>query len=854
MPRQQRDVHKRAATVLGALVFTLAALITSGPVQAIQLLVGVTTANWNEPGGFVDLQGTSNPRATVFITDADSGNVLSTITATAEGTWSIQVTDFASVPCRVRAASGGATEEAEVLGAPGDCGPRPLAITTANWDPGTERLLVNGQSDTYRRIVVKDADSGAELAIARSDAMGIWAAEIADLSPVSCAVTAESDIDLPVEAAVAGNPSSCGPPLQGARLYAENLCQVCHGDDGAGNPTIDIQGKSASDIHLALLNEAVHDGIDATMEEADALAVFLDAPWPLPAMPDEDFSSPAKCRVCHPRQYKEWSGDIMAYSAVSPTFSALESLGSSFSKAHGGEGFAAGTHATALFCENCHNPVSGALGQFPTLAESNGRPMRDFADDVGIRGISCEVCHQVSGPNPDDTFLGRLGDGISNNAFLMVPGHTKFGPLSDPQPNPEHDSAFSVDLEGNDGYLRSSEFCGACHDVRTPPGAGLTEDPLTGEPFQRLENLFTEWKNGPYGPINNQVGGVVSCQDCHMDVGPPAPAATYPSGATTVYPRPSMVTERDEVSTHYFTGVDIALVDFPGQDDTGLDEHGNVIGQIQRRQILLESAANLSITAPAAVTSGGTLQLFVNVTNSGTGHNLPSGFSQERQMWVELTVKDAAANVVYQSGHLEDSTHPETGELVPDGNLDDEDLLNFIGTIDPITLEADVVHGPDFDRRHEHPPVYQGIANFGNEFKRVATDAMGNPVIDPATGEIVEEEVFMPFLSNHTDNSFSIPALHTENVRYDIDIPVSAVGPLTITSRLRFRALPPRFLRTLSAGRPDLVTEAIVDRNRIVNMVEATPVSVEVGLSTVFADGFETGNTERWSETVPPPG
>jgi len=506
----------------------------------------------------------------------------------------------------------------------------------------------------------------------------------------------------------------------------------------------------------------------------------------------------------------------------------MESLANSFSKANGGPGFAAGPHATALFCENCHNPVSGALGEFPTLTESNGRPMRDFAGDAGIRGISCEVCHQVSGPDPDDTFLGRLGDGIANNAYTLAPGHTKFGPLPDPQPNPEHDSAFSVGLHGNNGYLRSSEFCGSCHDVRTPPGAGLTTDPLTGEPFQRLENLFTEWQNGPYGPINNEVGGVVSCQDCHMDVGPPAPAGTYPEGETTVYPRPRLVHEREEVATHYFTGVDIALVDFPGQDDSRRDEHGNVIGQIQRRQILLESAGTVSITAPDAVAAGDTLQLFVHVTNTGTGHNLPSGFSQERQLWIELTVEDATGTAVYRSGHLVDSAHPETGELVPDGNLDDEDLLNFIGTIDPRTLEADVVHGPDFNRRHEHPPVYQGVANFGNEFTRLERDSAGNPKTDPVTGDFILEEVFMPFLSDHTDNSHSIPALETEHVRYDVAIPADAVGPLTITSRLRFRAFPPRFLRTLSAGRPDLVTEVMLDRNRIVDMDEAMPVSVNV--------------------------
>ena len=39
-----------------------------------------------------------------------------------------------------------------------------------------------------------------------------------------------------------------------------------------------------------------------------------------------------------------------------------------------------------------------------------------------------------------------------------------------------------------DGYLGTSEFCGTCHDVRTPPDARLTNpvDPVTNEPFQRL--------------------------------------------------------------------------------------------------------------------------------------------------------------------------------------------------------------------------------------------------------------------------------------------------------------------------------------------------------------------------------
>ena len=86
----------------------------------------------------------------------------------------------------------------------------------------------------------------------------------------------------------------------------------------------------------------------------------------------------------------------------------------------------------------------------------------------------------------------------------------------------------------------------------------------------------------------------------------------------------------------------------------------------------------------------------------------------------------------------------------------------------------------------------------------------------------------MPFLSTHTDNSFSIPALETADVPYDVVVPTGTVGPIKVTARLRARAFPPRFLRALAAGRPDLVNEKMVDRNRIVEMVTASPVNIQV--------------------------
>jgi hypothetical protein len=722
-----------------------------------------------------------------------------------------------------------------------------LTIDQVEWSASGQELIVEGQSDTLNLVFLSDEITLEEFAQVQADDDGKWLINIklADLPAIPCAISATSG-GRSVYKQVGNRPANCSSATLTqeltANIYSEKLCDVCHGPTGSGDPGPNIEGDDLADIIRAIAEEEVHLGIVLSNRQAEALDAFLHNPGPLVARETPDFSDPEVCATCHPRQFKEWSGSSMAYSALSPTFSALEALGNAYSVSQGGDGFAAGNHDTALFCQSCHNPVDTALGNFPTLADSNGHPLRNFASKAGRSGLSCDVCHQINGPDTS-TGLGRFGDGIANTAFLLNPGTTKYAPQENPQSNPIHDSAPAHDINGQPGYLRSSEFCGSCHDVRTPPDGNLAipVDPETGEGFQRLENLFTEWQEGPYGPLNNSVGEVVSCQDCHMDLGPPSPAGSYAEGETTVYPRPNQVDEREEVRTHYFTGIDIALVDFPGQDDEARDENGNVIGQVQRRKVLMESAAKLAVTAPSVITAGEMLPIEVHVTNSGTGHNLPSGFSQERQIWIELIVSDGNGDMIYDSGTLVDTAHPAgpdcvdsgSGELVPDGNLDDEDLRNFVGPnggsgyINPITMEDNLVHGTDFDRRHEDPPVNLGIKNFGNEFIRISVDENGVPMRD-TDGHFIEEEVFMPFLSTHTDNGFSIPALETVDVPYDVDIPSDAVDPITVTARLRARAFPPRFLRALACGRPDLVNEKMVDRNRIVEMVSAAPHNIEV--------------------------
>lgn len=75
-------------------------------------------------------------------------------------------------------------------------------------------------------------------------------------------------------------------------------------------------------------------------------------------------------------------------------------------------------------------------------------------------------------------------------------------------------------------------------------------------------------------------------------------------------------------------------------------------------QFMQQHAADIEIIdTPDTVTAGEQLTVKVKVTNR-TGHKLPSGFAEGRQMWIHLRVTDDGGTVLFNSGYL-----------LPDGSL-----------------------------------------------------------------------------------------------------------------------------------------------------------------------------------------
>ena len=508
------------------------------------------------------------------------------------------------------------------------------------------------------------------------------------------------------------------------------------------------------------------------------------------------------CASCHPRQAAEWRRSVMAHSVKSPLFQSLEMLiqeqvgrdrdcpeGAGILRPAGGRGACkdpvSGLDVTgsggALWCVNCHAPgenLGAAVPPWDGLSRdpSSRAPLRDLLPTGTMEGISCAFCHQVHGPvrpgalarggyegNPIWTstrtgqrFEARPEDrrglfGIANSGYSLDPrellavSETRPGEVNDElAPGGAHRRPTSEARR----YLASSEFCGACHDVRLF-GTDVIGVAERGEHFKRLRNAYTEWES--YRAALEASGRkAASCQDCHMSSFPGVCVPDRPGAAETGGGRPSVFEracpegthfeprapgalpsgrvatvsrESRPVRPHYFSGVDLPLAsEFIGElvSEISLDSAGIPLGARQRRDLLLASSVRMKIEG--ARRSGGLLEVPLTVENVGAGHRIPAGFSQERELWVHLRVTDGAGSIVYEVGRIEKDSEDLRDKLILRVNTDDRTLD---GRGRPLGLfGADVVDGPDVPRWSPPPELGgtrfrgQGLVNFQNGFLR----------------------------------------------------------------------------------------------------------------------------------------
>jgi hypothetical protein len=277
------------------------------------------------------------------------------------------------------------------------------------------------------------------------------------------------------------------------------------------------------------------------------------------------------------------------------------------------------------FCVKCHAPMAVATHQ-----TSDGLNLAELPKQ--LHGVTCFFCHQVDGVlGTHDNPLHLANDGVMR------------GQYSDPVKNKAHNSAYS-ELH-DDVRLQSSAMCGSCHDIVNTKGA-------------HLERTFSEWQDSVF---NQEVGGT-SCNACHMRTRHNELAA---EGADA-----PGVFLRKLVHEHSFPGVDVALTAWPETD-----------AQQEAVTKFLDTSLRLAVCVQDVI---GSSAIWVITDTIGVGHNFPSGASQDRRVWFEVTAYDSADAVVYKSGAVPPGTEPTT--------LQDPDFWLFRDC----TLDADGKEVHDF--------------------------------------------------------------------------------------------------------------------------------------------------------------
>lgn len=652
------------------------------------------------------------------------------------------------------------------------------------------------------------------------------------------------------------------------------------------------------------------------------------------------------CAPCHARQVAEWSRSVMAHAVKSPLFGALESVveeqvgrdercpsGAGVLRRASGSVCRDETTGLAItgtggehWCVNCHSAADNLGSTVPAWSASLNagarKPLRDLLTPQAMEGISCAVCHQTIGavhagsgyqgnatwisPVTGATFRMRPEDGIGvrgigNSGYLLDPNVLLSSSLGrGGSGDPIVHRRVPDDVAR---YLKSSEFCGACHDVRLfgTDSLGVRD---RGEHFKRLRNAYSEWK--AWADAERAAGRApATCQDCHMSLypgvcvqdstGPSVGTGRSGSAGSDGCPPgfhfearspgekargmiASSSTEPRPLTSHWFTSVDLPLApEFPDAwaNESALDPSGVPLGLEARRLALLRHTFKFSIAEGVRV--GSRLEIPIEIQNVGAGHRVPAGFSQEREIWVEMVVRDGRGDVVYEVGTISGDDSDLRDKIFVRTTTRD-DVKDVRGRPQGV-FGADVVDGPDVPDWRPNPTfggtVFRGkgLVNLQNGFLRCVTcigvidregrcqaaagqgrtraDRFDDGAYDIDTGECRSNlrgtnaffETYFPVGALDAERGVakapdaildqrSAPPGVVLHYTYEIDVRGRA-GPFTVQARLRFRPFPPFLLRAfadyearkaLQGLRPSgaQITASMLARNHPIDLAEAS--------------------------------
>ncbi len=468
---------------------------------------------------------------------------------------------------------------------------------------------------------------------------------------------------------IVGFLSSCQskPQEVGAKAMADKKMA---GSDASGEKMMKKEGEVTAEEESADGKEDEDNGEEAEVDAyAEHEALFA----------ENRFPSAATCRTCHPKHYKEWSVSQHSYAQLSPIYLATNNKINQLASGTNGD-----------FCLRCHSPVGANLGESSYISNLERHP-------TSREGITCVVCHRLNKTYNKVSGRLALAEGGLLSPVFGPTGNRELGRVLDNRDQ----YRVSTEAEGkgrkihNDARqfnsISTPTFCGSCHDVTLFNGF-------------RLEEAFSEYRLSPAAKKG------VTCQDCHMGKTQGIPSGYDRGPAAVVGGKP---TKPRKVTSHLFAGPDYSVLHpgiFPHNSDAqelatleewlkfdhkagwGTDEFEDNVPedavfpnrwdsatdrydareiievQLKRLAFIREKRLEVmrygyqqgNIVLEKADKNG--VKIKVQVKNGTDGHNVPTGFTGERLVWLHVKVSDRDGTVIFQSGDTDPNGDLRDGE------------------------------------------------------------------------------------------------------------------------------------------------------------------------------------------------
>lgn len=573
------------------------------------------------------------------------------------------------------------------------------------------------------------------------------------------------------------------------------------------------------------------------------------------------FQSPHSCFNCHGSIEEIWptySGSMMANSARDPLFHAQFAIAvAGMEWAHQVGLSPEGGELAADFCIRCHAPAawqggrSGFAGDGVTTAYHAN--ILDHTKGIDMEGVSCDVCHRIEDvmanvsptahriPGHPDSSQLVFGTSIAKRgpfpgthsfphatrtdygAILGNPAGTMLPPVAHMPPAQPGTAISPVHPTEENPIFRDSTMCGACHNITNP---------LTGH---AIERTFTEWLDSDFSDPTGS--DYQTCQDCHMPAVQDEPACSI-AGSHPLYG--VFAKRRAEIKRHEFVGGNSwiprvlqqthPMVDQPwvsGANYAGSRFQGSPSRNTAYEntalaaEAMLGRAAEVDLTAMPSGTDAITAQ--VRITNK-TGHKLPTGYPEGRQMWIHLTAADANGQTIFESGALD---------------------ANHALVRDPQLKVYEAKQGLEYPNQGLNGSSFHFVLN-NAIFKdnRIPPKGAGSR---PGRGG---NDSYDPVLAPWPTGGLYPPGQHWDDTSYTVPVPAGTPRPITLRATVYYQVASYEYVQFLAAGGSGpVVTTPAPEATMLLNMwhnglpAPAVPVGQVGATSAADPNATHTGQT-----------